>query len=194
MDYLHIMSTKWETAQHCHSALSVLSTNIRHVMDTPSIEPSNHTDSKNQNNNRNEATDTATATRSKRRRLSFPYPTNEEPHPLDHQSHYPAAPSTQTQPLSAFTPDTQNTASASTSAAGAGANAARTTAYLYFPETQQVPLPSQPASPRFPGAGNFDLNMGDLLTGDAAAAAGLESAGAGLDSFLDLFGGQFPGF
>lgn len=83
------------------------------------------------------------------------------------------------------TPDTQNTASAS-------AATAATTAYLYFPEAQQVPLPSQPSSPRLPGAGNFDLNMGDLLTGDAAA--GLDTAGTGFDSFLDLFGGQFPGF
>lgn len=167
MDYLHIMSTQWETARHCHSALSVLSTNIQHIMETPSSEP-NHSDSRDSNRNEHHH-----QPRSKRRRLSFPRPVNEQTQTPD-ISHCP----TPTQPLPS-TPDMQNTA-------------ATTTAYLYFPDTQQAPLPSQPSSPRLSGAGNFDLNMGDLLTGDAAA--GLETAGAGFDSFLDLFGGQFPGF
>ena len=187
MDYLHIMSTQWETARHCHSALSVLSSNIRQAMDTPSTEPSPADNTSNRNNNRNDEA----PTRSKRRRLSLSQPSNEESQQALSSSAAAAAggggaqaQAQAQQPMYSNTPDTQNTTSASATA---------TTAYLYFPEAQQAPLPSQPSSPKLPGAGNFDLNMGDLLTGDAAA--GLDAGGGtGLDSFLDLFGGQFPGF
>lgn len=221
------MSTQWETANHCHSALSVLSANIQHSMhDSASglqtnVPPTTETDNTSSNNHNNEDGNNP---RPKKRKLRT-YPADDN----DNED-------TQTPPTTATTGNAiripNSIASSSTtrdqqpqypasSASASTSSAAQLrppaldpfstpdiidhnhnqnhnhapTPLLYFPDAQ-YPLSPYPASPRAPGVGNFDLNMGDLLAGSAPSATGEPGldAGAGFDSFLDLFGGQFPGF
>lgn len=211
------MSTQWETASHCHSALSVLSANIQHSIHNPAsglqtnVPPTLETDNTNSNNHNGEDGNNP---RPKKRRLRT-YPAD------DNDNEDTQTPPTTATTGNAFhipnsipsisTPQNQQPQYPASSAPASTSSAAQArpppaldpfstpdtidhnhnhapTRLLYFPDAQ-YPLSPYPASPRAPGVGNFDLNMGDLLAG----SPGLD-AGAGFDSFLDLFGGQFPGF
>ena len=232
------MSTQWETANHCHSALSALSANIRHSMHSSvsglpaqaHVPPTTETDNTDSSNNEDHSNPP-----SKKRRLHQAYPADEVaqtpptagkashiPHSTassstQGQSYYPASIISTSSPAQSrpapdpfstshhnndsgnsqfqFPTDANDiTAAAATTAADIDYNHAPTP-LLYFPDTQP-PLSSCSSSPSLPAVGNFDLNMGDLLAGPASLATGGPGmdAGAGFDSFLDLFGGQFPGF
>lgn len=191
LGFLDIMSAQWETAKHCHSALSLLSTNIRqssHTNHTPGTRiriPHSH-DSASRDEH------TTNATRNKKRRL------DPSTHPVD-----PAPVSTTTQ--------SRDNNNLETKPQHQHQDPISPPTLAPEPETYQNPtlpdlhldydltlydndynhnLPTIPDISSNPpsigvgvGVGNFDLNMVGLL----------QDGDDGVFDF-ELFGSRFPSF
>ena len=197
LEFLNLMSMQWETARHCHSALSLLSTNIRQSAQhtsTSAIKESHTTTESHYNENETESEEENTTANEKRKPNPNPNPTtfptaNHEiqlaaPAPAPTESsnsqeyENPAAPPG---PIQEHTINPPHDPIADTNPAYSQ-EMDNNHHFLFFPDGS--PRSTDMGMGIGMGMGNFDLNMVDLLHGSSAD----------FDSLFDMFGQQFPSF
>lgn len=186
---------QWETARHCHSALSLLSTNIRQSAQHTSTSASkeshtaiedDHDDNENESQSENE--DANANKKHKPNPTTFPAVTaNHEiqpappgPAPIESSNSQdyenPAPP-----PIQEHTMNPSRDPIADTDPTySQEMDNSNNNHLLFFPDGS----PRSTDMSMGMGMGNFDLNMVDLLHGSTAD----------FDSLFDMFGQQFPSF
>lgn len=176
------MSPQWETAKHCHSALSLLFSNIRQSAQEPQ-------------GYRHRAEDEGSATNTnKKRRLDnnpsyyadgqeqmrpslVPNPNLEEQQQQSTINPVSQSPEPNQELVNSYDP---TSISADAATADNGFTEADNNRLFYFSDGT-TSNPGQ--GPGLSGVGNFDLNMVDLF-----------QAPSNFDSLFDLFGQQYPSF
>ncbi|BCR84190.1 transcription factor domain-containing protein [Aspergillus chevalieri] len=182
LEFLYIMSPQWETARHCHSALSLLFSNIRQSAQEPQ-------------GYRHRAEDEGSATNTnKKRRLDnnpsyyadgqeqmrpslVPNPNLEEQQQQSTINPVSQSPEPNQELVNSYDP---TSISADAATADNGFTEADNNRLFYFSDGT-TSNPGQ--GPGLSGVGNFDLNMVDLF-----------QAPSNFDSLFDLFGQQYPSF
>ena len=187
------MSTQWETARHCHSALSMLSINIRQSASTSAIKESHTAIEDHDNDNENENEEETTNANKKRKPNPNPtaFPTaNHEIQPADQapapvpelfnsQDYENRAPPPE--PIQEPTIHPSHHPIADTNPTYSQELDNNNNHHLlFFPDGS----PRSTDTGMGMGMGNFDLNMVDLLHGSSAD----------FGSLFDMFGQQFPSF
>lgn len=188
LEFLHIMSAQWETAKHCHSALSLLFSNIQQsAQESEGYQGPSHRAEE----------EPATSANKKRRLDNNPaYPNGEQepmhpplipdPDPEERQEQPPINPDAQVSQPNQYITDSYDDPAAIPVADNATANNILSEAdnnRFFFFSDETSSSPGQAPGPGLSGVGNFDLNMVDLF--QAPATSG---------SLFDLFGQQFPSF
>ncbi|RHZ59391.1 transcription factor domain-containing protein [Aspergillus thermomutatus] len=168
--FLRIMSTQWDTAKHCHRALSLLAENIRHSF-TSAQQPRISASNSNLDSSSREEPFSPSSIANKRRKIasydpSVPLPSTESMAGQD--------------PLTA--PESGNVQLELNTTTPNGTE----TDYLGLTDLRQVqdarPFPLNDSSATATALMDLDLNTVDLLQG------------ANFDYLLDMFGQQYPSF
>lgn len=186
---------QWETARHCHSALSLLSTNIRQSAQhtsTSAIKDSHTTFEYDDHENENESENKEENTTANKKRKPNPNPTtfptaNHEIQPaLIESSNFqdyenPAPPPPPPGPIQEPTINPPHDPIADTNPAYSQ-EMDNNHHLLFFPDGSR--RSTDMGMGMGMGMGNFDLSMVDMLHGSSAD----------FDSLFDMFGQQFPSF
>lgn len=187
LKFLRIMSAQWETAKHCHSALTLLFSNIQQSAQ----EPQGYSDrakgegSTINTNKKRRLDNNPSYHRGGRESMHLPLVPKNDPNEQQHQQPTINPVSQSPEPNQELA-NSYNDAIAIPSADIATAADDFTEAdnnRLFFFSDNTSSNPGQGPGPGLSGVGNFDLNMVDLF-----------QAPANFDSLFDLFGQQYPSF